>query len=219
MKLRMFSRLVFLTCSFALASTASYADTVTLTLDGTGGATNSAGNAYIYPYDFSITDDGVTTLAALECISYNNQIYKGESWTATTSPITTNSSFVDQEEAYLFSLYGITSTYSANDIQEAAWYINDGGDNTLTRDDRNLLESAYQAATAADNGGASTFDDGQYILYTPEAGTQKPSRDGLPQTFVGVSPVPEPDSLLLLGTGLLSCAGLLYRRRRAIVRS
>jgi hypothetical protein len=66
-------------------------------------------------------------------------------------------------------------------------------------------------------GGPSSFDDGQFTLYSAIPGSQNPSTDGTPQSFVGNSPVPEPGSLLLLASGLFGCAGLFYRRHRAIL--
>ena len=212
--MKFFSKVTVLTLGLAFASTASYADTVSMTLTGTSGVSNGAD--YIYPYYFSI--NGSSTPASLMCVSYNDEIYQGESWDATVSAITTSSSTVAQEDAYLFSLIG-DSSYSNNDIQEAAWYLSASNPSSVptTSDDPSLLLAASNAVTQADLGGSSTFDDGQFTLYTPVAGSQNPSSDGTPQSFVGDSPVPEPNSLLLLASGLFGCAGLLYRRRRAIL--
>jgi hypothetical protein len=151
------------------------------------------------------------------CVSFNNEIYNGESWDATVSSITTASNFKDQEYAYLFSQFG--NGYSNNDIQEAAWYLSASTPSSVptTSNDPALLLAASNAVTLADLGGPSSFDNGQFTLYTPVAGSQNPSTDGTPQTFVGVSPVPEPSSLLLLASGLFGCAFMLYRRRHAIL--
>jgi hypothetical protein len=212
--MKIFSKVAVLTLGLAFASTASYADTVTLTFTGTSGASNGAD--YIYPYYFSV--DGSSTQTSLMCVSFNDEIYQNESWDATVSSITTASSTIAQEDAYLFSLIG-DSSYSNNDIQEAAWYLSASNPSAVptTSNDPALLLAASNAVTQADLGGTSTFDDGQFTLYTPVSGTQNPSTDGTPQSFVGDSPVPEPRSLLLLATGLFGCASLVYRKRRAIL--
>jgi hypothetical protein len=210
--MKIFSKVVVLALGLAFASTASYADTVTLTFTGTSGASN--GTDSIYPYFFSV--DGSNTQTSLMCVSFDDEIFQNESWDATVSSITTASSTIAQEDAYLFSLIG-DSSYSNNDIQEAAWFLSASNPSAVptTPSDPALLLAASNAVTQADLGGPSTFDDGQFTLYTPVAGTQNPSTDGTPQTFVGDSPVPEPRSLLLLATGLLGCASLVYRRRHA----
>jgi len=212
--MKIFSKVAVLTLGLAFASTASYADTVSLTFTGTSGASNGTDN--IYPYYFSV--DGSNTQTSLMCVSFDDEIYQNESWDATVSAITTASSTIAQEDAYLFSLIG-DSSYSNNDIQEAAWYLSasNPGSVPTTSNDPALLLAASNAVTQADLGGTSTFDDGQFTLYTPVAGTQNPLSDGTPQTFVGDSPVPEPRSLLLLATGLFGCATLVYRRRHAIL--
>jgi hypothetical protein len=210
--MKFFSKVSVLIVGLALASTVSYADSVPMTFTGTSGASNGAD--YIYPYYFSI--NGSSTQTSLMCVSYDNEIWQGESWTATTSPITTASSIVGQEDAYLFSLIG-GSMYSNNDIQEAAWYLSASNPSSVptTPNDTALLLAASNAVT---NGiDLSSFDDGQFTLYTADPGSQIPLTDGTPQNFVGVSPVPEPGSLLLLATGLFGFAGVLYRRRSAIL--
>jgi hypothetical protein len=211
--MKFLSKVALLTLGLAFTATASYADTVSMTFTGTSGASN--GTDYIYPYHFSI--DGSTTSANLMCVSFNNEIYQGESWTATTAAVTTASSKIAQEDAYLFSLIG-GGTYSNNDIQEAAWYLGASNPSAVptTSADPALLTAASNAVTQADLGGMSSFDNGQFTLFTPVSGSQ-PSNDGIPQTFVGLAPTPEPGSLLLLASGLFGCAGFVYRRKRAIL--
>jgi hypothetical protein len=206
-------KVALLTLGMAFAATASYADTVSMTFTGTSGVSN--GTDYIYPYYFSINGSSAST--NLMCVSFNNEIYTGESWTATTATITTSSTKIAQEDAYLFSLIG-GGTYSNNDIQEAAWYLGASNPSAVptTPADPALLAAASAAVTQADLGGLSNFDNGQFTLFTPVAGSQNPYSDGVPQTFVGVAPTPEPGSLLLLASGLFGCAGFVYRRRRAI---
>jgi hypothetical protein len=105
-------------------------------------------------------------------------------------------------------------TYSNNDIQEAVWNLSasNPGSVPTTSDDAALLLAASNAVTLADLRGTSAFDDGQFTLYTSVPGSQT-SKNGTPQTFIGVTPVPEFGSLLLLASGLFGCA-ILYRRRR-----
>ncbi len=210
--MKLFSKVVILTLGMAFAATASYADTVSMTFTGTSGANN--GSDYIYPYYFSI--NGSKSSTDLMCVSFNNEIYQGESWMATASSITTTSSTTAQEDAYLFSLIG-NSSYSNNDIQEAAWYLSASNPSAVptTSNDPALLMAAASAVTLADMGGMNNFDSGQFTLYTPIPGTQ-PWNDGLPQNFVGTSVTPEPSSLLLLASGLFGCAAFVYRRRNVL---
>ena len=211
--MKFFSKVALLTLGAAFAASASFADTVSMTFTGTSGVSNGSEN--IYPYYFSI--NGSSTSTNLMCVSFNNEIYQGESWTATTAAITTASSKIAQEDAYLFSLIG-GGTYTNNDIQEAAWYLGASNPSAVptTSADPALLAAAASAVTKADLGGFSSFDNGQFTLFTPVAGTQT-ANDGIPQTFVGVAPTPEPGSLLLLASGLFGGAGFVYRRKRAIV--
>ncbi|MGA3161171.1 MAG: PEP-CTERM sorting domain-containing protein [Terracidiphilus sp.] len=199
----------------SLCPVKGYAGTMTLTLESVGG--QSSGSDYVYPYNFSF--DGSTTLTPLMCISYENEIYFGESWTTTMVPISGNEQYV--EAAYIFSQAAAPGA-SANTVaiaQWANWELFDPNDPNLLAN----LPSGYQPQIDTLLDQASLFaqnnvDTNLYSnlnIFVPVVGTQ--STGGAPQYMIGdpIGPTdaPEPGSYLLFGTGLLGLAALSLRKK------
>ena len=183
--------------------------TVTLQLTGTQGA--SYGSDYVYPYYLSV--NGASPSLSMMCISFDNDIYSGESWTAT---ITAVSGQLQEEAVWLFNddNAAIAAGNTAKQIadQWAAWELF----STNAQNETAPAGAATQLTLAeADYASepASFYSD--FVIYIPEAGSQ-PSGDPMPQNFIGIATTPEPGTLILLGTGILGLAGFLYRRRRSI---
>ena len=199
--------------SLALAGSAS-ASSVTMTYQGHQGVVAKDGSPYIgYPYYVSI--NGSATLTPLMCDSYDNNVSLGQTWNATATPLLqgiANSMFgpamaLDYKAAGLIFKSMLGGQMSTTAAQWAIWGLfsaNASSNAYFISKNFGSIDAAYLALAAT----ASNSAFKGLVLYTPTDG--KPGVG--PQEYIGYSPVPEPGTLTMMGTGLISLAGLLQRK-------
>jgi hypothetical protein len=196
------------------AGTSAFANSVTMTYKGHQGIVAQSGSPYIgYPYYFAI--NGNKTFTPLICDIFDNNVSLGENWKATVTPFLQgvgmfgSTTTLDYRAAGLIFKSMLAGTLTTTQAQWAVWGLfstNAQQNAYFATSNGSSIDATYLAAA----GTAPSSSYNGLVLYTPVAGTQ--SSGNLPQEFIGYSTVPEPSTLLMLGTGLLGLAGAFHRK-------
>jgi hypothetical protein len=192
------SKRILLLLAILTLSLAASATTVDMQFNApVGGDYNGVST---YPYDVSVNGQSQW----LMCVSYNEHVTGGETWQATVGSIVGTH---DEQLAWLFLQAEQNSDFGVKaDINAAAWFLNEG-----TPDLDQAAQFWYNQAIS------QNFTDGEFqnvVKYVPIDGTQSWQGE-TPQEFFGDAPVPEPSTLMMLGTGVIGVAGILRRNLNA----
>lgn len=179
---------------------------------------NNPSGTSIGPYNLTFTDSNGSSVEQLFCMNDYRTIHSGESWGVNVVNGSTyagsakhTDGFRFEEEAYIYNQF---TGSNASTVQHALWNIFDPSNWSNHNPASNaLVADAYNFALGlvGNTAGNSILSSTTFYLY--DGNGTHPYCYGAPQNFVGGnSPVPEPSSLFLFGSGLLGLAGVVRRK-------
>jgi hypothetical protein len=185
---------------------------------------------YVGPFWGTVTSDPTRPTIDLFCVDILNSISWGQVWTANFTNLGSgnlsltrhgNSKLAQyQKAAFLASKYNApgVSTSQWGGIQAAVWnLLNPGNPNGGTNPLVNTSEAYWlqQASTWYTSGGAQSFDFSRWTIVTDQSAAGLASGRGV-QEFLTTGVTPEPETWMLMGTGLLLVVGFAVKRGRLV---
>jgi hypothetical protein len=182
---------------------------------------------YVGPFSGTLLSDPTRPTIDLFCLDVMNQVQFGQKWTAVFTNLA-NGNLANtrhgaasvlnyKKAAWLTSQYAATATSQWGGIQAAVWNLfNPGNPNGGTSPGNNTHEAYWlaQASTFASSAAFNTFDYSKYTIVTDVNGVGQ--RVGGVQEFMTTTVTPEPETYLLMGTGLLAILGVAVARGRLV---
>jgi hypothetical protein len=212
----------------------AFAGSATLTFTGVAGTND--GGVYTGIYQGTLT--GLSGTQNFMCDDYSDHISSGESWKVNTynindlSSVTfgtsgTVSSGMPQLQAYAEALNiakGLLNSPGTGDPQASIdsfmiWKLL----NNSVAPPGDISSAVSSGLANANSWWVNTCDPSlpsclaglsDVSIYVPVTGSQTGS-DGRPQEFLGLTPTPEPVSMILMGTFLSLAGGLMGKKKRA----
>jgi len=204
-----------------LLTTASFAGTVTITLDGNGGdyvyyqfvdQFNNLQQQYVAPYPVTVTSNGLIGGAALACYDINNPNYLGWTYPGIVVYSTTTA---EKEISWLGDQVKgtpLSDSTTLGALSNAMWELGFGSSTNAEGGYLPIDPAAAPWITAAQAAVADGYQPDILIFIPDDNGTQRFGFIHSDIPLYPVSPTPEPASLMLLGTSALGLAGFLRHK-------
>jgi len=207
---------------FALPSAAK-ADSVTVTITGTGG--NAVGGVYVVPYYLTVVDGSQTSYISAICDDYIDEVKPPETWTGSIETFDASGNVIGgaglfqgsvgnagyDEAAWLYGQY-LSKGTDPGGYNYAIWALFDPSIKTSGNPGNSGYASTDAAALLAsfNVSDLTGFNYSGFQIITPTSWAGDANQ---PQEYIyDPTPTPEPGSLALFGSGLLGLAGLLRRK-------
>ena len=217
--------------ALTLASASATAQTAQLQFQSGPGSNPTAYGYYVGPFWGTVTSDPTKPKIDLYCVDILNSISWGQNWTANLTNLASGNLANTrhgnaklgkyQKAAFLASMYSAPGVQSQmwGGIQAAIWnLLNPGLPNGGSNPAVNSTEAYWlaQANTWHHNSVAvANFDFSRWTIVTAVGAAGNVSGQG-EQEFLTTGITPEPETWMLMGTGLVLIVGFAIKRGRLV---